>query len=100
MAFNEADMEVFHTSEVDVEDGRGTILVRLFSWKGGPAKISLTRRVSRDGEPGFAKLGGVTLAEAVGLIDGVRECLAKTNKPVARKKVVKKRRRTKERKTK
>lgn len=78
MAFDE--MNVLHTAEVEVEGGRGTILVRLFTWKGGPAKISLSRMVDREGEPGFAKLGGMTLDEGEEVVDSIEECLAEAGK--------------------
>ena len=75
MAFDETKMKVFYEAEGEADDGRGTLVARLFSWEGGPQKISLARKIDRDGEPGFAKLGGMTLAEGEVACDVISECL-------------------------
>ena len=82
MSFNESNMKVLHTVEGETDDGRGTIFVELFTWKDGPPKVKLTRKVDpRDeNDAGFRKLGGVTLAEAEIVIDGIGECLVEASK--------------------
>ena len=101
MAFNEADMEVLHTAEAEAADGKGMILARLFSWKGGPPKISMVRQFEQDDEQRYGRLGSVSLSEVDDVIECMRECVveagmlaAKDNKRPGKKghkKVVKKR---------